>query len=384
MRIHDISLPLSEQTPAYPGDPPFSLRRVADMAHGDAFNLSAVAMSAHAGTHVDAPSHVSRGMPVDEVPLETLIGPALVADVAGEGSVTAERLEGCAIPAETRRLLLKTRSGRLAPPENAARQAAFLDEGAARWIVRRGIRLLGVDTLSVDRPGDQALVAHRVLLEAGVIIVEGLELSGVRPGDYTLVCLPVKLQGSDGAPARAVLVRGTLALDTQQISWLERAQKLVAYHQEALGFIQRIGQQLPASPSDALAVGRLWLEAEKLDPTVCGLLDEMNVGLLGGKGELDTTRGASLAQSPADDRLVYECTWSLRWEDSRGVSVDLAMDSLSEAYYVTVRGLQSGQAERVRFPLDEAELKEALVNAYVADATCGSGQPGPEARGRPG
>lgn len=168
-------------------------------------------------------------------------------------------------------------------------------------------------------------------------------------------------------------------MDTQQISWLERAHKLVTYHQEALGFIQRIGQQLPASPSDALAVGRLWLEAEKLDPVVCGLLDEMNVGLLGGKGELDTTRGASLAQSPAEDRLVYECTWSLRWEDSRGVSVDLALDSLSEAYYITVRGLQSGQAERVRFPLDEAELKEALVNAYVADATFGSGQAGPEA-----
>lgn len=208
MRIHDITLPLSERTPAYPGDPPFSLRRVADMAHGDAFNLSAVAMSAHAGTHVDAPSHVSRGVPVDQVPLDALIGPALVVDMEAGGVVTSHRLEGCAIPAETRRLLLKTRSGRLAPPENAARQAAFLDEGAARWIVRRGIRLLGVDTLSVDRPGDQALVAHRVLLEAGVIVVEGLELSGVRPGNYTLVCLPVKLQGSDGAPARAVLVEG--------------------------------------------------------------------------------------------------------------------------------------------------------------------------------
>lgn len=202
MRIHDITLPLSERTPAYPGDPPFRLRRVADMARGDPFNLSAVAMSAHAGTHVDAPSHLSLGMSVDQVPLETLVGPALVADVAGQTRVTSARLEACAIPAETRRLLLKTRG------EGRAQEPAFLDEDAACWIVRRGIRLLGVDALSGDRPGDLALVAHRVLLEAGVIIVEGLELSGVRPGNYTLVCLPVKLQGSEGAPARAVLIEG--------------------------------------------------------------------------------------------------------------------------------------------------------------------------------
>ncbi len=201
MRIHDITLPLSQRTPAYPGDPPFSLTRVADMAHCDAFNLSAVSMSAHAGTHVDAPSHLSLGVPVDQVPLETLIGPALVVDVADKAGVTAERLEACAIPPQTQRLLLKT-GGR------PAREAAYLDEGAARWIARRGIRLVGVDTLSVDRPGDQALMAHRALLEAGVIVVEGLELSGVRPGNYTLVCLPLRLQGSDGAPARAVLIEG--------------------------------------------------------------------------------------------------------------------------------------------------------------------------------
>ncbi len=193
MRIIDITAPLGPQTPVYPGDPAIVVAPLSTADGLDRFALSRLTLGTHAGTHVDPPSHLfPGGATVDNLPLDVLIGPARLVDLVRGRSVTAGDLE--AVPHRTVRLLLRT-------------GGAPLCEGAARALVARGVRLVGVDGLSVDaidRPGP----AHRVLLGAGVVVVEGLALAGVAPGSYTLICLPLRLVAGDGAPARAVLIEG--------------------------------------------------------------------------------------------------------------------------------------------------------------------------------
>lgn len=190
MRIIDITLPLGPDTPVYPGDPPVEVTRLREAGAGDQYALSRLTLGSHSGTHVDPPAHfLPGGATVDALPLAPLLGPALVVDVAVGRPVLAQDLAPY-LPAE--RLLLRTGGMPLTP-------------AAARAVVAAGVRLVGVDGLSVapaEAPGE----VHRILLEAGVVIVEGLALAAVAPGAYTLVCLPLKVQGGDGAPARAVLI----------------------------------------------------------------------------------------------------------------------------------------------------------------------------------
>jgi arylformamidase len=168
MEIFDVSLPVRTGMPVYPGDPEVRLERVSETPA-----ISRLDFGVHTGTHVDAPVHFIEGAAgADRLPLDVLIGPCEV--VLGSGA--AERL------------LIK--------------DAAGLDEAAARALVGQGVRLVGVDVISV---GDYE--AHRVLLGAGVVVLEGLDLTAVEPGSYELYCLPLKLVGSDGAPARAVLIK---------------------------------------------------------------------------------------------------------------------------------------------------------------------------------
>ena len=113
---------------------------------------------------------------------------------------------------------------------------------------------------------------------------------------------------------------------SEELFWLEKAKKMVSYRQEALDFIDRAGEQLPVNPTDAPALSRLWVEADQLDEMICSLLDEMNAYLIEGKGDLDTTRGASVRPYASDqESLVYECAWSLFWDDVKAVSVNLAI-----------------------------------------------------------
>ena len=192
--IYDISLPLSDSTPVYPGDRPVQIDRASDIARGDELTLSNVAMSAHAGTHVDAPSHFIAGAAsVDALALDVLVGDALLVEVAGAGAITADLLEQLAIPPETTRLLLRT-------PD-----AAALSECGARRLVDRGVKLVGIDGLSIGF-SDQSNAVHRILLAAGIVIVESLNLADVPPGQYKLICLPLKLAAAEAAPARAILL----------------------------------------------------------------------------------------------------------------------------------------------------------------------------------
>jgi arylformamidase len=200
--IIDISRPIGPDTPVWPGDPPVIVEPVARLEAGDPAAVSRLVLGTHTGTHVDPPAHfIAGGVTVDALPLDVLVGPAVVADLSGEPSIGPGALATVALPVGTTRLLLKMRTG---TGSGMAAEGALTADGA-RWLVERGVRLVGADTLSLE-PGKGDYPVHCILLGAGVVIVEGLDLASVEPGPYQLVCLPLRITGGDGAPARAVLI----------------------------------------------------------------------------------------------------------------------------------------------------------------------------------
>ncbi len=206
--MYDISVGVSPEIPVWPGDPPVVLERLKSIENGDEANVSHIQSSVHVGTHIDAPIHfVEGGATVDAIPLKSLLGRAYVVDLRKADVLDAATLEAARIPPRTRRLLFKTRNSELWTSGERSFQRNFVavDASGAEWLVRKGVKLVGVDYLSVA-PFNDGVPTHRILLEAGVVVVEGLDLARVSKGRYTLYCLPVKLMGSDGAPARAVLV----------------------------------------------------------------------------------------------------------------------------------------------------------------------------------
>lgn len=207
MKIYDISIPISAQIPTYPGDSPVSIIPVAQIAKGDAFNISYLSLSSHTGTHIDAPCHLlEKGDTVDMLPLDVLIGKARVYEFESVDSISAADLDVTNIPPDTERILLKTRNSQLWRQSLFHPDFVYIQPDAARWMVEHDIKLVGIDYLSVERFGASPATAHLTLLGAGIVIIEGLDLSDVPAGEYTLVCLPLKVEGGDGAPARAVLL----------------------------------------------------------------------------------------------------------------------------------------------------------------------------------
>ncbi len=208
MHTYDISLTISSKMPTWPGDPSVVLERFEKIEQGSSANVSKIEMSVHTGTHVDAPYHfLADGKSVERMPLRTLTGRAYVLELPDVDWITAEVIERSDLPPRTRRLLFKTRNSDYWARNEVEFQENFVGicEDAAEYLVKRGVKLVGVDYLSVapfNNPGP----THEILLQAGVVVVEGLDLSGVSQGRYTLYCLPLKLDGSDGAPARAILV----------------------------------------------------------------------------------------------------------------------------------------------------------------------------------
>ncbi len=220
----DVTLPISEALPVWPGDQPVEIVRPRD----EAAAIERLSLSCHTGTHVDAPAHFfPDGDTVESLPLDLLIGPAWVVHAAGREPITAEQL-AATVPAGITRLLIRTenserRAERLksaaAPGADktgvpaANRVTPFepdfvaLTAGAAEWLIARGVRLVGVDAPSVDPFAADDFPAHRTLLAGRAIIIENLALEGVAPGAYELVCLPLPVANADGAPARVVLRR---------------------------------------------------------------------------------------------------------------------------------------------------------------------------------
>jgi arylformamidase len=203
MKVHDISVPIRPGMIIYDGNPGVELERVDSIAKGAHANVSRLELGTHTGTHVDAPLHFLEGAPGSEsIELEPLIGPAAVVDAtSADGDLDEQALEALDIPAQAERVLLKTANGRLWERDEFSRDFIRLTGSGARYLIRNGTRLVGIDFLSI---GDEE--AHRELLGAGVVPVEGLDLRAVEPGEYQLVCLPLRLEGSDGAPARVVLI----------------------------------------------------------------------------------------------------------------------------------------------------------------------------------
>lgn len=208
MHIYDISLMISPNMPTWPGDPNLILERVKKIEDGSHSNVSRLELSVHTGTHVDAPYHfLAKGKTVDTLSLNHLTGRVYISYLPEVEQITGEVLERAEIPPRTRRILFKTRNSEIWARHELAFQTDFvaITPDGAEFLVKRGIKLVGVDYLSVA-PFGESLLTHKILLDAGVIIVEGVDLSQVPPGRYTLYCLPLKLAGSDGAPARAILI----------------------------------------------------------------------------------------------------------------------------------------------------------------------------------
>jgi Predicted metal-dependent hydrolase len=208
MKIYDITSPISERTPIYEGDPEVKIEIAAAIVRGDAANVTALCFGAHTGTHVDAPSHFIDGArQVHELDLEKLIGDCRVLEL--DESVTAiepahlERMENA------ERILFKTRNSRFWDEAETVfrKDFTFITPEAARRLAEAGVKLVGIDYLSVEKFDSEDFAVHKILLEKEIVILEGLDLREVPAGDYELICLPLKIisETGDGAPARAVL-----------------------------------------------------------------------------------------------------------------------------------------------------------------------------------
>jgi arylformamidase len=205
MKLIDVTVPLDANLPSYPGNTPFSLEAIKRIARGESSNVSSLHMSAHAGTHVDAPRHfIDQGGGADAIPLEMLIGRTRVIEVTSRKGIGPDELSAVDL-AEDVRVLIKTANSRFWGTPEFHPEYVGITEAGARYVVDHGIKLLGVDYLSVEEFKKPGAPAHHVLLGGGTIVVEGLNLRDVEPGVYEMFCLPLKIVGADGAPARVVL-----------------------------------------------------------------------------------------------------------------------------------------------------------------------------------
>jgi arylformamidase len=210
--LHDVTVLLRAGMPTYPGEEGPHLELIKSRAKGDAADVRKLILALHTGTHVDAPEHfIEGGKTVEALPLDALVGPCEVVAVAGAPHVGVADLEalfpsGRPVP---ERLLFRTRNS-TGPRPLFDRDAfdwdyAAIGHDAARWLVERNVKLVGIDYLSVEPPGADEPATHHTLLGAGVVALEGLDLRRVTPGRYRLWCLPALLAGADGAPARVIL-----------------------------------------------------------------------------------------------------------------------------------------------------------------------------------
>ena len=210
MPIYDLTVPISGALPTYPSDPGIKIDDWSKLADGAGANVSSLCFGAHTGTHVDAPAHFIEGAKkVESLDLEVLIGEAQVIEVPREMiKIDKDFVARNCAPAAIR-VLFKTRNSAFWTADNTAFRTDFahIDVDAARWLVKQGVRLVGIDYLSIEKFGSPDHAVHRELLSHEVVILEGLNLSEVPAGRYELICLPLRLRThlGDGAPARAVL-----------------------------------------------------------------------------------------------------------------------------------------------------------------------------------
>ncbi len=207
MKLFDVSVPIDANLPTYPGNTPFSLEPVRRIATGGNSNISTLHLSAHTGTHVDAPRHFfDAAAGADRLPLEILMGRARVVDIVSRHSIDADELAGVDLYDDVR-VLFRTCNSRLWGTAIFHEDYVGVTESGARYLVEHGIKLVGVDYLSVEPFETPGAPAHHLLLGGGIIVIEGLNLIEVEAGVYDMICLPLRIVDSDGAPARVVLRR---------------------------------------------------------------------------------------------------------------------------------------------------------------------------------
>ena len=206
----DVSVPIRAGMTVFEGDPAVGIDRVSDMAGGAVCNLSRLDLGSHTGTHIDAPCHFIPGAGgIETVPLAALAGPALVVDATAADTDLDEPFVRQRVPPGAERVIFKTRNSQLWDLDGFSRDFIGMTESAARYLVSIGVRLAGIDYLSIAPAADPA-PTHVALLQAGVVILEGLDLHHVEAGEYLLVALPLLIPGSDGAPTRALLGSGVV------------------------------------------------------------------------------------------------------------------------------------------------------------------------------
>lgn len=207
MKLIDVSVPLDANLPTYPDNTPFTVEPIKRIGSGGSSNVSSLHLGAHTGTHVDAPRHFfDAGIGTDALPLDMLIGRTRVIEIATRKAITSADLDAFDL-SEDIRLLIKTQNSKLWGSPQFHTDYVGISESGAKHLVDRGIKVVGVDYLSVEEFRAPGAPAHHLLLGAGTIVIEGLNLRDVDPGVYEMYCLPLRVVGGDGAPARVVLRR---------------------------------------------------------------------------------------------------------------------------------------------------------------------------------
>jgi arylformamidase len=203
MKFYDVSIPIDSVMPVFPGDPIFQSERLKSLKNAP-YQLHAISMGNHAGTHVDAPAHFYKdGMTVDDIPLEVLNGRARVIEIHDPVKVDLPELKKTVL-LDDFRVIFKTKNS-LQWDQPFSQDYVYVAEAAANYLTKNGIKLIGFDYLSIDRFGDESFPVHKILLRNNIILVEGLNLKEVEEGEYELCCLPLRFKGLDAAPARVVL-----------------------------------------------------------------------------------------------------------------------------------------------------------------------------------
>lgn len=204
----DVSVALRGGMVHWPGNPPVRIERMLDMERGDTANVSTISLGSHTGTHMDAPLHFVRGGEgMDRMPLDATIGRARVIEIRDPVSVKPGEIEPHGIGSGERVLFKTQNSARSWWNEDFIEDFVYVSQEAARYLADIEVRTVGVDYLSVGGFHRDGVETHEALLGAGIWVIEGLDLSKVEPGEYELICLPLKVQDGDGAPARAILRR---------------------------------------------------------------------------------------------------------------------------------------------------------------------------------
>ena len=206
-RIFDVSVPIRTGGLVYPGNPEIDISLQQAVAKGASANVSTIRFGSHTGTHADAARHFfDDGQSVDKIPLDRLVGPALLLRFGDEvRSVGAAELRDQQLKGH-KRILIRTRNSGMLSQKDFVKDYTYLAPDGAQYLVDNGVELVGIDYLSIEQFHSGHHRTHRTLLERSVVIVEGLDLSAPPPGEYQFICLPLRIEGCDGAPARAVLI----------------------------------------------------------------------------------------------------------------------------------------------------------------------------------